>query len=57
MSKACQTREEAEATVRYYKEEKARQFLRGEGGEIPSVREGDRKTLKSINYSLHLKKS
>ena len=51
MSKACETIEEAEKTVSYYQsqgvachyEEKEEKFL--------VFRSGDRKTLKSINYS------
>ncbi len=52
MSKACETREEAEATVRYYKEEKdTDSFYEEKEGKYLVYRESDRKTLKSINYS------
>ena len=52
MSKACETREEAEATVKYYKEEKGtNSFYEEKEGKFLVYREGDRKTLKSINYS------
>jgi hypothetical protein len=52
MSKACETKEEAEATVRYYKEEKGTEsFYEEKEGKYLVYREGDRKTLKSVNYS------
>lgn len=52
MSKACETREEAEATIKYYKEEKGTEsFYEEKEGKFLVYREGDRKTLKSINYS------
>ena len=52
MSKACETKEEAEATARYYKEEKdTDSFYEEKEGKYLVYRESDRKTLKSINYS------
>ena len=52
MSKACETKEEAEATIKYYKEEKGTDsFYEEKEGKFLVYREGDRKTLKSINYS------
>ena len=52
MSKACKTREEAEATVRYYKDEKGTDsFYEEKEGKFLVYREADRKTLKSVNYS------
>ena len=52
MSKACETREEAEATVKYYKEKKGTDsFFEEKEGKFLVYRECDRKTLKSINYS------
>ncbi len=52
MSKSCATREEAEATLEYYKNERGTEgYIR----EVESVflvfRQDDHKTLKSINYS------
>jgi predicted HAD superfamily Cof-like phosphohydrolase len=52
MSKACKTVEEAEATVKYYSEEKGVDCFYEKEGELFLVfRKEDRKTLKSINYS------
>ena len=52
MSKACETKEEAEATVRYYKEQKdTDSFYEEKEGKYLVYRQADRKTLKSINYS------
>ena len=48
MSKACETKDEAEATVKYYKEEKGTDsFYEEKEGKFLVYREGDRKTLKS----------
>lgn len=52
MSKTCHSREEAEATRRYYREERGfESYVREENGVWLVYREGDHKTLKSINYS------
>jgi predicted HAD superfamily Cof-like phosphohydrolase len=52
MSKACTTMEEAEKTVRYYKEEKGTEgFIEEHDGKFLVYRKEDNKTLKSINYS------
>lgn len=52
MSKTCATLEEAEATQRYYKEERGFDSYIKKSGEVYLVfREGDHKTLKSVNYS------
>lgn len=52
MSKACKTVEEAEATMKYYQEEKAvDSYYKEVDGLFLVFREGDHKTLKSINYS------
>jgi predicted HAD superfamily Cof-like phosphohydrolase len=52
MSKGCSTREEAEATVKYYKEERDMDcFYREIDGHFLVYRKEDNKTLKSINYS------
>ncbi|MFY0688615.1 MAG: nucleoside triphosphate pyrophosphohydrolase family protein [Cyclobacteriaceae bacterium] len=52
MSKACESREEAEATVKYYTEERNTPcYFKEEDGKFLVYREGDNKTLKSINYS------
>lgn len=52
MSKACHTREEAEATMAYYKKERGfDSYTIEEGGLFLVYRSTDNKTLKSINYS------
>ncbi len=52
MSKACKTKEEAEATVNYYKvERKMDCYFEEVGDEFLVYRTDDKKTLKSINYS------
>ncbi len=52
MSKACKTKEEAEATVKHYKEEKnTDSYYVEQDGLFLVYRNGDNKTLKSINYS------
>jgi hypothetical protein len=52
MSKSCSTKEEAEATVRYYDEERGVNcFYREVDGHFLVYRTDDNKTLKSINYS------
>ncbi|MGN0002383.1 MAG: hypothetical protein ACI35V_03010 [Sphingobacterium composti] len=52
MSKACKSIEEAEATMKYYKEEKGvDSYYKEVDGLYLVFREGDNKTLKSINYS------
>ena len=52
MSKTCKTREEAEATMAYYKKTKGIDSYMKKEGEVYLVyRRSDNKTLKSINYS------
>ena len=52
MSKACATKEEAEATVKHYQENKDTEaYIVEEDGKFLVYRKGDNKTLKSINYS------
>lgn len=52
MSKTCSTREEAEATAKYYREERGfDSYIHQEGDVFLVYRTGDHKTLKSINYS------
>lgn len=52
MSKTCKSKEEAEATMKYFKEEKGFDSYMKQAGDVWLVyREGDHKTLKSINYS------
>ncbi len=52
MSKACDTVEEAEATVEYYSKERDTPCHYVEqDGKFLVYRDGDKKTLKSINYS------
>ena len=52
MSKACETKEEAEATVEFYSQQKNTPcYYKEEDGKFLVYREGDDKTLKSINYS------
>ncbi len=52
MSKACKSIEEAEATMKFYKEEKGvDSYYKEVDGLYLVYREGDNKTLKSIAYS------
>ena len=52
MSKACNTEEEAQQTVSHYKTEKNTDaYYEERDGKWLVYREGDNKTLKSINYS------
>lgn len=52
MSKACKSMEEAEATQRFYKENKGfDSYVKQDGDQFLVYRQGDNKTLKSINYS------
>ncbi len=52
MSKTCKTREEAEATMRYYREERGfDSYVRQVDGHYLVFRRSDDKTLKSVNYS------
>lgn len=52
MSKSCKTREEAEATARYYKENRGfDSYIRQQDDVYLVYRSTDHKTLKSINYS------
>ncbi len=52
MSKGCATREEAEATVKYYKEKDGYDsYIKEVDGLFLVFRTSDNKTLKSVNYS------
>ena len=52
MSKACSSRAEAEATAKHYKETRGfDSYIVEEDGHFLVYRQGDHKTLKSINYS------
>ena len=52
MSKTCSSLEEAEATAKYYKEDRGfDSYIRQEGKVYLVYRTGDHKTLESINYS------
>lgn len=52
MSKACSSRSEAEATAKHYKETRGfDSYIVEEDGHFLVYRQGDHKTLKSINYS------
>ncbi|MGF1636620.1 MAG: hypothetical protein ACFCUU_06060 [Cyclobacteriaceae bacterium] len=52
MSKACNSEEEAIATVNYYKNERDTEcYYKASDGHFLVYRKGDDKTLKSINYS------
>ncbi len=52
MSKACKTMEEAQATVKHYKENKnTNSYIKEADGLYLVYRTEDDKTLKSINYS------
>ncbi|MDF1699093.1 MAG: nucleoside triphosphate pyrophosphohydrolase family protein [Saprospiraceae bacterium] len=59
MSKTCKSMEEAVATQKHYMETKGtNSFIEEKDGEFLVYREGDKKVLKSINYSpADLKKS
>jgi len=52
MSKACDSEEEAEATVVHYRNERDTEcYFRKEGDKYLVFRKSDNKTIKSINYS------
>ncbi|MFY7826000.1 MAG: hypothetical protein ACOVQ4_02685 [Flectobacillus sp.] len=52
MSKACQSLEEAEATVKFYLEKDGTEaFIEQDGQQYLVYRKSDNKVLKSINYS------
>lgn len=51
MSKACKTEEEAKATVAHYQAKGTNCFYEADGDLFLVFREGDHKTLKSVNYS------
>jgi len=52
MSKSCKTEEEAQQTVEYYKNKKNTDcYYEASDGHFLVYRTGDKKTLKSINYS------
>lgn len=51
MSKACNTVEEAEATMKHYAEKGTESYYREIEGKFLVYRTGDDKTLKNINYS------
>ena len=52
MSKSCKTKEEAEATMKHYRENKGMDcYYKEIDGHYLVYRQGDNKTLKSINYS------
>lgn len=51
MSKACKSIAEAEATIAHYKTRGVDSFYEQEGDLFLVYRKGDRKTLKSVNYS------
>lgn len=52
MSKACATLEEAEATLKYYKEERNTEgFIKPKDDKFLVYRKEDTKVLKSVNYS------
>lgn len=51
MSKACKNEEEALATQAYYKTKGVDSYYKQVDGKFLVYREGDHKTLKSVNYS------
>ncbi|MDH5603741.1 MAG: nucleoside triphosphate pyrophosphohydrolase family protein [Cyclobacteriaceae bacterium] len=51
MSKACNTEEEAHATVKAYLDKGYKSYIKKVDGKWLVFREGDNKTLKSVNYS------
>jgi predicted HAD superfamily Cof-like phosphohydrolase len=51
MSKACNSVEEAEATMKHYAEKGTESYYKEIEGKFLVYRKGDDKTLKNINYS------
>ncbi|WP_367390263.1 hypothetical protein [Lewinella sp. LCG006] len=51
MSKTCATEEEAEATAEHYRQKGTECYIQASGNHWLVYRQGDNKTLKSINYS------
>ena len=51
MSKTCATEAEAEATAQHYRQKGTECYIQQSGNHWLVYREGDNKTLKSINYS------
>lgn len=52
MSKACETKEEADATVEFYRKKDGTEcYTRQEDGKWLVYRSSDNKTIKSVNYS------
>ena len=51
MSKTCKNQEEAEATAKHYRAKGTQCYIQQSGDVWLVYREGDNKTLKSINYS------
>ncbi len=51
MSKACATEEEALATIEHYKKKGTESYFEKDGDKFLVFRNGDNKTLKSVNYS------
>ena len=52
MSKACTTREEAEETIRFYKEKDGTEcYFHEQDGKFLVYRTADNKTIKSVKYS------
>jgi hypothetical protein len=51
MSKACNSVEEAEDTVKFYEAKGTACYYKADGDKFLVYREGDHKTLKNVNYS------
>ncbi len=51
MSKACNSVDEAEATVRHYEAKGTECYYKEDNGKYLVYRKGDDKTLKNVNYS------
>jgi predicted HAD superfamily Cof-like phosphohydrolase len=51
MSKACETKEDADQTVAYYADQGTEAYIKSSGDEYLVYRSSDNKTLKSVNYS------
>ncbi len=51
MSKACNSVEEAEATVKHYESKGTECYYKEDNGKYLVYRKGDDKTLKNVNYS------
>ena len=51
MSKACETKEEADMTLAHYADKGTEAYIKSSGDEYLVYRRSDNKTLKPVNYS------